>query len=93
MNVKEFAKWVKENRPYLDRVRYINSGLKYYCYSTNEDRYIELCQADTITGGELTIGIYYPSEYDYDIWCKECIDNHDLFKLRRDYKNLLKGDK
>lgn len=89
MNKFDIEEFIKNERPSLDRTRYINKNICYKCYSTANERYIIVYK--TNEQGKLTsTDIFFPSEYDYDIWRVESIDSYDLYKLERDYLNLNK---
>lgn len=89
MNKINLEEFIKNERPSLDRARYINKNMCYKCYSTANERYIVIYKTDS-NGKLLETCIYYPSEYIYDVWCTEPIDYYDLYKLERDYLNLNK---
>lgn len=90
-NAKVFQSIMKKEMAELTAHRYINKNIAYFCYKCGNRIFIEVCVRNT-EGYFETKEIYYPSEYIFDIFCKEPVDNHDLYVLRKNYKNLLKGN-
>lgn len=86
--LEEWEQFIKEERPSLDCVRYVNRNSLYKCYSTANERYIAVYRTDE-NGILERVELYFPSEFCYDNFCSEPIDSYDLYRLSVNYKNIM----